>query len=406
MPNAITADSSAQARIERCFAEICRAIPDGGSIGIYAQTDPIPVDEALAEDERRVAIAAAQDRHAGQHGLAEARGRLLTAQRQSVVNAAGSEQPAVAARWWVAVPYRAHEDELTTRFRHAIVPGARRVSWRSHQRAAADSRRQTELTQTQLSQAGIEPLALDGVQVLAALWERFHPGARELPDMAALADATTIATATSAEQAGAHRHRILQRIAHGPCEAAISASDPRWLRARRRHLGGGAASRDTAAAHIVVVADAPARVPAAGHGGGAYSGREPRADPRAATSTVAAAVGVDRLQAPSRASRRRRGARGARRGRAARLRARRRDRRDRLQGLCQRRDPRPARPRRRVRNARQGDRPRVPGAHRRSGHPRAVALAPRLHDARSRSASTPCVRPGPTRSATSRTASR
>jgi len=182
-----------------------RAIPDRGSIAVYAQTDPIPVDEALAEDERRVAVAATQDRQAGQHALAEARTRLLTAQRQSVVNAAGSEQPAVAARWWVAVPHRPLEDELATRFRHAIIPGGRRISWRSHQRAAADSQRRTEFTQTELSQAGIEPLALDGVQVLAALWERLHPAARELPDMAALAEATAVASATNAEQAGAHR---------------------------------------------------------------------------------------------------------------------------------------------------------------------------------------------------------
>ena len=146
------------------------------------------------------------------------------------MNAAGSEQPAVAARWWVAVPYRAHEDELTTRFRHAIVPGARRVSWRSHQRAAADSLRQTELTQTQLSQAGIEPLALDGVQVLAALWERFHPGRPRAPRHGSArrrhhdrrprrAPSRPALTAT----------RFFRAIAHGPCEAAISASDPRWL---------------------------------------------------------------------------------------------------------------------------------------------------------------------------------
>jgi hypothetical protein len=229
MPNAITADSSAQLRIERSFAEICRAIPDGQSISVYAQTDPIPVDEALAEDERRVALASHQDRQAGLIDLADIRGRLLTAQRQSVVNAAGSEQPAVAARWWVAVPHRPHADELATRFRQALIPGGRRTSWRSHQRAAADSLRQTELTQTQLTHAGIEPIPLDGVQLLAALWERFHPAARELPDMTALAAATTVASATTAKQAGAHRHRILQTISQGPRHAAISASDPRWL---------------------------------------------------------------------------------------------------------------------------------------------------------------------------------
>jgi hypothetical protein len=229
MPNAITADSGAQARIERCFAEVCRTIPDGQSISVYAQTDPIPVDEALAEDTRGVAVASGHDRRAGLFDLAEVRGRLLTAQRQSVVNAAGSEQPAVAARWWVAVPHRPEADELAARFRQAIVPGGHRTSWRSHQRAAADSLGQTELVQSQLSQAGIEPLALDGVQVLATLWERFHPAASDLPDMADLAAATTVANATTAEQAGAHRHRLLETIGQGPSAAALGASDPRWL---------------------------------------------------------------------------------------------------------------------------------------------------------------------------------
>lgn len=84
--------------------------------------------------------------------------------------------------------------------------------------------------QTQLVAAGIEPLALDGVQVLATLWERFHPAARELPDMARLIDAPAVAAATTAEQAGGHRHQILETIAHGPQEAAIDASDPRWLK--------------------------------------------------------------------------------------------------------------------------------------------------------------------------------
>lgn len=120
MPNAITADAGAQARIERCFTEICRAIPDGQSISVYAQTDPIPVDEALAEDAERVALAARQDLRTDRQDLAEIRSRLLTAQRQSVVHAAGSEQPAVAARWWVAVPHRPQADELGARFRQAL----------------------------------------------------------------------------------------------------------------------------------------------------------------------------------------------------------------------------------------------------------------------------------------------
>src|SRR5579884_3464045 len=62
LPNAITADQAAIGRIELAFAEICRAIPDGQSLSVYAQSDPIPVAEALAEDERRVEHACQYDR--------------------------------------------------------------------------------------------------------------------------------------------------------------------------------------------------------------------------------------------------------------------------------------------------------------------------------------------------------
>ena len=58
------------------------------------------------------------------------------------------------------------------------------------------------LSQAQLAAIGIEPWPLDGVQALACLWERFHPAARTLPDLDALADATGLAGATTAEEAG------------------------------------------------------------------------------------------------------------------------------------------------------------------------------------------------------------
>ena len=67
MPNAITADSGAQSADRAVLRrDLPRRSRTAGRSAIYAQTDPIPVDEALAEDERRVAIAADQDRHAGQ----------------------------------------------------------------------------------------------------------------------------------------------------------------------------------------------------------------------------------------------------------------------------------------------------------------------------------------------------
>ena len=52
VPNTITADESRLQILERAFRELCRAIPDRQSLVIYAQTDPIPIDEALGRGPR------------------------------------------------------------------------------------------------------------------------------------------------------------------------------------------------------------------------------------------------------------------------------------------------------------------------------------------------------------------
>ena len=105
IPNAISADQTQLAVLERAYRELCRAIPDGQSLAIYSQTDTLAdVREALAEDRDRVAAACDHDLARGQERLALARRRLLAGLTQTVLRAAGAEQPGVAARWWVAVP--------------------------------------------------------------------------------------------------------------------------------------------------------------------------------------------------------------------------------------------------------------------------------------------------------------
>ena len=117
VPNTITADPSELARIESCFAHLCRIIPDRQGLTILAQTDPVPIHDALAADIRACEIAAARDQLAGQPDLAAARRRLMAATRQTVRAAAGAEQPAVAARWWVVVPYRPVIDDSREQLR-------------------------------------------------------------------------------------------------------------------------------------------------------------------------------------------------------------------------------------------------------------------------------------------------
>jgi len=55
VPNTITADPSELARIESCFAHLCRIIPDRQGLTILAQTDPVsnrPAIELLSEHVR------------------------------------------------------------------------------------------------------------------------------------------------------------------------------------------------------------------------------------------------------------------------------------------------------------------------------------------------------------------
>jgi hypothetical protein len=195
VPNTITADEGRLAQLERAFRELARTIPDRQPLVIYAQTDPIPIDEALAEDRRRVRIAAEEDLAAGHADLAATRRRFLAGLTQTVVAAGGADQPAVAARWWVAIPYLPIPDQPRERLRHTLARARGRTSfWTLHQ-AAVQSLALAVQIQAALAGAGIETYLLDGVQALALLWERLHP-AGELPDFDALAWRTRDGCAT------------------------------------------------------------------------------------------------------------------------------------------------------------------------------------------------------------------
>ena len=193
VPNTITADSGTLERIEAAFAHLCRLIPDRQSLVIYAQTDPVPIREALASDRQATAIAARQDRLEARRELARVRERLLSATTQTVKAAAGAEQPAVAARWWVAVPYRPMVEDPRSQLR-ALAAGSRgRTLWETHVEAAIESQRLTEQIDGALRRAGIETWTLEGTPTLAVLWERLHPAAGELSDFQRLADACPVA---------------------------------------------------------------------------------------------------------------------------------------------------------------------------------------------------------------------
>jgi hypothetical protein len=228
VPNTITADPSGLARIKDAYQALCRVIPDGQSLTIYAQTDPVPIQDALAPDEHGTHQAAAQDHRDGHPQLATARRRLYEATRQTVIAAAGAEQPAVTARWWVAVPHRPASEDPRRRLADGLAGARGKTTWNTHRDAALESLRITDQVDGALRRAGIETRLLDGTQTLALLWERLHPAADHLPDFDLLAAACEVAEATTAEDAAHARHEVLNAIAEGA--SWDLGENPNWIR--------------------------------------------------------------------------------------------------------------------------------------------------------------------------------
>jgi hypothetical protein len=115
-----------------------------------------------------------------------------------------------------------------------LAAGARgRTLWDTHREAAIESLRFADQVDGALRRAGIETWLLDGTQALALLWERLHPAAEssdheQLLDR--LADVCRIAHATTAAEATANRHRLLEAITAGA--ELDTGENPAWLRHR------------------------------------------------------------------------------------------------------------------------------------------------------------------------------
>jgi len=231
VPNVVSADPGAIAAIEEAWANLCASIPDFQGLSFYAQTDPIPIADAMAEDHERVGLAIADDLAHGREDLARSRRRFLQAQTQSVTEAARGEQPAVSARYWVAVPYRPDVAPLT-RLKQSWSPGAGavRTTWEGHQRAARESLRYTDQVAADLAAMGVDAHMMGPVEILASGWERLHPAASTLPDFEAFERVAQIVQATDTEAAQAHRQDIIDAICSGEEPVGVNPADRRWLR--------------------------------------------------------------------------------------------------------------------------------------------------------------------------------
>ena len=229
VPNTVTADPVTLAAIERAYANVCRAIPDHQA------------DRRLRADRSRPDRRGARGRPGARPGGRGRRSRrrssrrspslaqrLLEATTQTVLAAAGAEQPAVAARWWVAVPYSPRLESPREQLRSLAARSRGRTLWSAHREAAIESARaDRHRSRLRCARAGIETYPLDGTQTLALLWERLHPATDTECDLDRLAAACQVAAATTIEEAAARVTGSCSR----PATAASAGSTPARTRA-------------------------------------------------------------------------------------------------------------------------------------------------------------------------------
>ena len=225
----------------------------------------------------------------GHHALAGSRERLLEATTQTVLAAAGAEQPAVAARWWVAVPYSPRLETARDQLRSLAARSRGRTLWSTHREAAIESARVSAQIEAALRAAGIETYPLDGTQTLALLWERLHPATDSECDLDRLAAACRVATATTVEEARNARHELVLAACDGAGVRDRRRRGRGLAAPRRRHARGGSAPRIPTGLHRRLVALAPAVLPAAGDARRAHRRGRPGAGAGAAAPPVEAA---------------------------------------------------------------------------------------------------------------------
>ena len=133
VPNAITADAEPPAGSR---AGVPGAVPRDPrppvAGGLRAdRSDPDRRGARRGPRPRRGRLRAGHRRGNGE--LAATRRRFLAGLTQTVFGAAGAEQPAVAARWWVAVPYQpAAAETPREQLRHAAMRARGKTSWAAH----------------------------------------------------------------------------------------------------------------------------------------------------------------------------------------------------------------------------------------------------------------------------------
>jgi|LSQX01.2.fsa_nt_gb hypothetical protein len=237
-PNLFSAGAQDREDVIAARRELCASIPDGQELWVLVQRDPMPPELVGAEDRETAHAVARQDLEDGDHDSAQARIRLHRMTASTLDLAATGAIGASWARHYVAVVWTPQADTMRDRLTDLRAPadnGARRVDFRRHYDAAADSAEYAAYVEAALSDHDVITRRIDGAEALALIWERLHPAAGQHPDPERLAALCSPVIDQDGTNAGRRRAAIVNELCaelpdHEIPAASIDDSDPRFLR--------------------------------------------------------------------------------------------------------------------------------------------------------------------------------
>jgi hypothetical protein len=194
------------------LATLAARIPAGQAIQVVVDAEPLDIDRELAPDWAAIDTASDLARRREDAARAEAMRRLGYGLEQTIRRSAAAVE-ALRPRYTIAASWRPAQHP-SIRSRRAV----RSLSYRDHERAAADSLRYTDTIAAELTAAGCQLQALDAPRALHAIAR----GLRPTPDAdePALAAAAQVLETTDPGKALEHRHAVLAALGPAPIDTA------------------------------------------------------------------------------------------------------------------------------------------------------------------------------------------
>jgi hypothetical protein len=169
--NPLVSDELANEQVADGFGSVLGRLDGGQALQLYAQAQPLAVDDLVAREAQAVAFAASAAEREGEAGIGRAIRRLGVAVEHSLRTHCETVA-AMSVRYVIVVPWRASGIRRSRR-------GELVLPVRAYERAVRDSLRHTEGVRRDLEAMRLAVRPLDGAEVLDLLWSRFDPdGAR------------------------------------------------------------------------------------------------------------------------------------------------------------------------------------------------------------------------------------